>query len=108
MGKREVKKAKATPDLVAAAGERRNSMTAVGVGELILSRHSQRHGGRGSSRCLLAVKSEELCCIVPQRILLAERWSVGDWPHVKDCRGVWLFGLSSKKDIVGGGKLRAA
>ena len=37
-GEEEVKKAKATPDLVAAAGERRNSMTAVGAGELILSR----------------------------------------------------------------------
>ena len=106
-GKREVKKAKATPDLVAAAEERRNFMTEVGAGELILSRSSQRRGGSGS-RCLLAVKSEEPCCIVPLRILLAERWSVGDWPHVKDCRGVWPFGLSSKKDIVGDGKLRAA
>ena len=37
MGGEEVKEAKATPDLVAAAGEKRNSMTMVGAGELILS-----------------------------------------------------------------------
>ena len=36
-GGEEVKEAKATPDLVAAAGEKRNSMTMVGAGELILS-----------------------------------------------------------------------
>lgn len=42
MGDEEVKEAKATPDLVAAAGEKRNSMTAVGAGELILSRSRRR------------------------------------------------------------------
>ena len=37
-----VKKAKATPDLVADAEERRNSMTAIIVAELILSRPERR------------------------------------------------------------------
>lgn len=45
-GGEEVKEAKATPDLVAAAEERRNSMTAVGTGELILSRSKPRRRQR--------------------------------------------------------------
>ena len=54
------------------------------------------------------MKGEEPCRIVPQRILLAERWSVGGQPHVKGARDVWPFGLSSKKDLVRSGQLCAA
>jgi hypothetical protein len=42
VGEEEVKKAKATPDLVAAAEEKGTSMTAVRVRELILSRSRRR------------------------------------------------------------------
>ena len=41
-GGEEVKEAKATPDLIAAAGERRDRMTAVGAGELIVPQTRQR------------------------------------------------------------------
>ena len=85
----EVKKAKATPDLVAAAEEKRNSMTVVKWENL----YFRRPAGSGGGGCLLAVKSEPLNCIVPQREMLAVRWTTGRQPNVKDDPAVDSVGM---------------
>lgn len=102
MGDEEVKEAKATPDLVAAAGEKRNSMTAGRAGELMLSQSRRRWWWR-RRRSLLVMRSEELCCIVLQRRMLAGR-RIGAGGRMHDVKGNRIVGgcldLSSKKSVV--------
>lgn len=53
---------------------------------------------------LLIVKGEEVCCIVPQRDVLAvrRRGAGGRLHDVKGGRGVWLLSMSFQRKMLSG------